>query len=57
MVKVNSRLILDGVMGYLGVGFHVHLREHARAVSADGLDAQRKFLGNLADRLAGRNHA
>ena len=33
------QLILDGVMGHLGVVFHVHLFKQARAVSADRFDA------------------
>jgi len=49
-------MILDGVMRQFRVVPHFHFLQEARAVHADGLDRQRQFARNIANRLAGRDH-
>ena len=49
--------MLHRVVHQFGVVPHPHLFEDARAVGADGLYAERKFLGDFADDFARGNQA
>jgi len=50
--RLFDQTVLDGVMGQLGVGFHPHLVEKPRAVSADRFDAEAERIGDLGDGFA-----
>ena len=47
-----DQAVLERVVGQVAVGLQLELFEHARAIGADGLDAQAHALGHAADRLA-----
>src|ERR1700737_478792 len=49
--------VLDRVASEFGVTLHFHLFEDSCAVSADGAYAQREYVCNFADRLAGSDQA
>lgn len=47
-----DQVLLDGVIDDVGIIGHVHLFQHARAISADGLYAQAQFIGDLGHAFA-----
>src|SRR5947207_6547268 len=47
-----DKSVLDRVISQIGVRFHRHFLEDARAISADGLHRQVELIGDLRDRCA-----
>src|ERR1700733_3201720 len=46
------KLVLDRVVGHVGIAFHAHLFQDARAISTDRLHAQEERLADFSDALA-----
>ena len=55
--ELIHKLILDGVVDQFGIVLHVHFFKNARAVGADGFDAQRELIGDFGNGFAGRQQA
>ena len=57
LVKPLHQLMLHRVMHQFGVVPHPHFFQNARAIGADGFDAEGKFFGDFADDFAGGDQA